>query len=441
MKIGLIGNMNNNNFALLRYFRDLGLDAYLLLYSTDGTGTLSHFTPAADSWQIEIWSPYIIETNIPNSPIAALDFPLSSIMGYKSFLRFKMGLQKEYVLPITRKDIRSAYKDYDILISSGITPATLLRINRNLDLFYPYEIKVEYLGSDSFQERIDKASFFTKFILKYIQNRQAIGVAKSNQVITFDGGVTFEELKKHGVFAKPLAIPMVYASEECVNDRVSKLLFDILESISSSKFIALHHARLLWYNRAGVLASDWQKISKNNHWVIKAFSDFVTIRKDLNPKLIIIEYGPDILETKELISTLGISESVVWLPKLSRKELLLILQKVDIGVGQFYDIPKMHWGGAGWEVIASGKPLIQGFIFEDGDFEKIYGYPPPPILKVKGEDEILQKLLYLAEHPERSVSIGKETKRWFNKYNGSSLAKQWVELLEIASQSTISRRF
>ena len=38
MKIALLGNMNNNNFALLRYFRDLGFDAHLLLFKNDGTG-------------------------------------------------------------------------------------------------------------------------------------------------------------------------------------------------------------------------------------------------------------------------------------------------------------------------------------------------------------------------------------------------------------------
>ena len=53
MKIALIGNMNNNNFALMRYFRILGADAHLLLYSNDGKGELSHFKPECDTWDIE----------------------------------------------------------------------------------------------------------------------------------------------------------------------------------------------------------------------------------------------------------------------------------------------------------------------------------------------------------------------------------------------------
>ena len=36
----------------------------------------------------------------------------------------------------------------------------------------------------------------------------------------------------------------------------------------------------------------------------------------------------------------------------------------------------MIWGGTGWEALASGKPFLQAFHFSDGEFEKLYGYPP-----------------------------------------------------------------
>ena len=45
MKIVILGNMNNNGFALMRYLRDLGADAHLFLFANDGTGSLSHFAP------------------------------------------------------------------------------------------------------------------------------------------------------------------------------------------------------------------------------------------------------------------------------------------------------------------------------------------------------------------------------------------------------------
>lgn len=41
MKIALIDNMNNNFFAVTRYFRDLGIDAHLFLIQSES----QHFTP------------------------------------------------------------------------------------------------------------------------------------------------------------------------------------------------------------------------------------------------------------------------------------------------------------------------------------------------------------------------------------------------------------
>ena len=72
MKIALIGNMNNNNFSIMRYFRDLGADAHLLIYSNDGVGSLSHFTPESDTFNIEKWQAFIHKTDIENGPSSVL---------------------------------------------------------------------------------------------------------------------------------------------------------------------------------------------------------------------------------------------------------------------------------------------------------------------------------------------------------------------------------
>ena len=108
MKVGLIGNMNNNNFALMRYFRDLGVDAHLLLYSNDGKNELSNFKPESDTWNINQWTPYIHQTKIPNSVIAALEFPLSWILAMRYKCRFLLGLQKSWVSSISRRTIQLA---------------------------------------------------------------------------------------------------------------------------------------------------------------------------------------------------------------------------------------------------------------------------------------------------------------------------------------------
>ena len=118
MKIGLIGNMNNNNFALMRYFRDLGADAHLLLYSNDGQGTLSHFKPESDTWEIERWLPYIHQTSIPNAPIAAFDFPLSWLWACRSAFIAWVGKTESWVRPVSRREIAKTYAGYDKLVAS-----------------------------------------------------------------------------------------------------------------------------------------------------------------------------------------------------------------------------------------------------------------------------------------------------------------------------------
>ena len=46
-KIGLIGNMNNNFFALTRYLRDAGYQAELIIVGEEN----AHFPPQSDSYE------------------------------------------------------------------------------------------------------------------------------------------------------------------------------------------------------------------------------------------------------------------------------------------------------------------------------------------------------------------------------------------------------
>jgi hypothetical protein len=89
----------------------------------------------------------------------------------------------------------------------------------------------------------------------------------------------------------------------------------------------------------------------------------------------------------------------------------------------------MIWGGTGWETLASGKPLLQGFRFEEGEFADIYGYPPPPMLPVKAESDVLEHLLFVADHPEQAAEIGRLAREWFDTHNGIALAKKWLALV------------
>ena len=106
-----------------------------------------------------------------------------------------------------------------------------------------------------------------------------------------------------------------------------------------------------------------------------------------------------------------------------------IIKKCHIGVGEFYSEKKMIWGGTGWEVLASGRPLLQGFDMNKNEFISQFGYPPPPMLKVNSPECIFKHLLSINNDPTIVDNIGKDALEWFNKHNGIELAKKWLNIL------------
>lgn len=429
MKIAFIGNMNNNNFALMRYFRDLGADAHLLLYTNDGQGTLSHFKPESDTWEIERWRPYIHQTSIPNAPIAAFDFPLSWLLASRSVFIAWVGKTVSWLRPVSRREITKTYADYDKLIASGISPATLGRTGINLDIFYPYSTGVEFLRTGEFVVRSKGLFGVNRLITTRIAQLQEYGIRASKYVLNYEMGLTHDVLLDIGVQPHKLAIPMVYDNERLPDAPPSKRLKETWIAIANSKFTLLHHSRLMWRNHGNYSSEAWKKENKNNDWLLYAFADFLKNRPHLQPVLLIVEYGPDIAATKQLATELGIEANIHWLPKMDRRELMWLLSRVSIGVGEFYDVPRTLWGGTGWEALASGKPLLQGFNFEEGEFDLIYGYPPPPMLPVHNQKYIIRHLVDMADHPEKREEIGRGAKEWFNQHNGVGLAKKWLDIL------------
>ena len=138
MKIGLIGNMNNNSFALMRHLRDLGSDAHLLLFANDGAeDNNEYFRPDADTWEYQKWSKFVHQTKIPNAPIAAFNFPFSNVFELSARLKGLNNIPKlDYqVGPVSKKIIRRSLESYDRLIGCGISPAALHRVGKRLDYF------------------------------------------------------------------------------------------------------------------------------------------------------------------------------------------------------------------------------------------------------------------------------------------------------------------
>ncbi|MFC2097395.1 hypothetical protein ACFLSI_03570 [Bacteroidota bacterium] len=409
-KVAIIGNMNNNGFSIMRYLRDIGVNAHLFPYSDDGVGPLDHFAPDADTWHIEKWIPYIHPTEIT-------DTIFSIIPNYK-----------KVTLPPSKSYLRSVFNGFDYLIGSGIAPALLLRINRHLDIYYPYSTGVEFLNTIPMQNLMKNASIRGKLANLYVKKKQAIGIKKARFCLSADISQTKQTFKKIGVDFLPYAAPMVYNREPIDEVTLSPTIKEALRIIRNSDLSVISHARLMWVSRKGYSKEDWSIYSKHNDWLIKEFSKFLKISNCQNPLLILLEFGSDVEETKMLINELDASNNVLWLPTLDRKEIMLLLNACSIGVGEFHS-GSLFWGGTGWEVLAAGKPLLQSYKYTEDEFEIIYGYPPPPMLAVGTPDDILNHLIDMAEHPTKRDEMGRAAAQWFNKFNGIGLAEKWLNLL------------
>lgn len=121
MKIGIIGNMNNNAVNLARYLQDAGLDCTVLLYQNEA----SHFVPEADA--------------------------LSGVT-YK-FRTLSWGSYVNYFLT-SPKVIRSDLADFDYIIGSRLAPAFLAKAGIPLDMFMPTGGDLHTLRLSSFMSAI-----------------------------------------------------------------------------------------------------------------------------------------------------------------------------------------------------------------------------------------------------------------------------------------------
>lgn len=411
MKIALLGNMNNNNFAIMRYFRDLGADAHLLLWSNDGQGCLAHFVPENDTWEMARWAPFVHQTEIADNMISLIGDP------------------RKLQLPISIHRLRKQLSGYDAYIGSGYAPAILGRIGMRLDIFYPYGIGIENVGDQGTRNSLQSRPFFRKQVLRYVRSRQIAGIRNSRHCINAEMSLTRQTFEEIGQPFLPLSIPMVYNRETLSDSPHSGLLTEVETMVRAHEISILSHCRQMWVRDPTFSAEQWEKRSKHNDWLIRGFARFIQGQDRGKAVLLMVEYGQDIPASKKLIADLGIGSQVRWLPKISRKEILRLLRICHIGVGEFGIENGLLWGGTAWEVMASGKPLFQTINFTPEEYQSTFGHELPPILDVKSPEDVLRHLEDFVRDPQKYDAMGVQSRDWFETHNGIGLAKKWLDLL------------
>ena len=148
--------------------------------------------------------------------------------------------------------------------------------------------------------------------------------------------------------------------------------------------------------------------TKGNDRFICAFARYV--KENDNAHLVILDRGPDREIAKQLISQLGISSCVTFLPEMQKEELVKHFRMADVIVDQF-DVGA--FGTTGLEAMACAKPVM--IYIKNHCADQCYS-ERPPVLNAQSEKEIYQQISLLHDKNYRE-QIGRKARSWIIKYH------------------------
>ena len=229
----------------------------------------------------------------------------------------------------------------------------------------------------------------------YIKHTQIRGIKNSRNVFSTLPDYTEVIFDKHDISYTRMLVPQIYNKENFPVNFSDKNIDLFRNKVGSSDFVVFSHMRHNWVFDKNMHTLDtWENISKRNNWLIEGFRSFLHKSPAHNPKLILIEWGENVDESKKLINSLNMDNNVIWLPILPRRSLYYILKFCcDMGVGEFGSYPQSLWGSTGWECFSVGVPCMLSVNFTEYQFHKLFGYSlPPAIFDIHSADDVTNSM-------------------------------------------------
>ena len=375
MKIACVGNMNNMMFPTARYLADEGHLVTLFLLDE-----FKHFLPSSDVFEFD-------------NRIEIVE----------------LGWHHQNFYKVTSNDVKEIFSPFSFFIGTDYAPAYFFKARMTLDIFFP-------AGGDIFDypfRKIIKSSYLPKIFqiesfrcAKY--QKWALTLAQS---ISMDpANEDFEKylkiLKMDKIERIP-ALPFLYITQYNTDFFSKSSHYNFIQKLKKENdFLIIQHCRQSWTCDKNSLHY------KANDRLIKGFALFLKNNHEKKCKLILLEYGEDVKETKKLIDELSINEHVIWLPKMLRKNLLTIIKHCNVGVGEL----GRSWFsyGAVYEILAMKIPFIGNRKDEHyvSTFPKLY-----PMYNAETEIEIFESLNNVIKDPVNSKMIGEAGYEWLLKYH------------------------
>ena len=371
MKICLIDNMNNNFFAISRYFRDLGVESDLYLIPD---AKEDHFVPKEDTF----------------SEIQDFDWIKSFPLGYnmQSFI-----LKKNKIL--------ENLKSYDYIISCGLSVGLIHKYGFVSDLFIPYGSDLYDAPFFRFPKISKPLSFLPKCLFNFkLSKLQKMGIKASRVVISNSNWKIAENaLKSLGRRSSNVPRLMIYLEPQHFDNTKD------WDFMTNSDFLVFSPTRHLWKtNPDGRPDFASYGGTKRNDKLIHAFARICNETLYTSPTLILFEYGNDVVHSKKLINSLNIAKHVTWLPVMPRKFLIQAMTRATFVADQFREGMSATSAGTTNEALAAGVPVItntDGAILDPED--PYYG---APILEALSEDQIYHHFKQYSINPDHYKELG-----------------------------------
>lgn len=246
--------------------------------------------------------------------------------------------------------------------------------------------------------------------------RQRLGLKRARMVLYASFQEEFvRKLKLKKAARMPLVID---ANKFNIIDHESKMT---LRARFDCDLLIFHPTRHSWKKMS------YSQENKGNDKLFRAFARLVqSAQKKI--LLITVEKGLDVDETRNLIRDLGIEQAVLWIPPVSREELIKFYNIADIVCDQFM---VGDYGCMTVEAMSCGTPTFT-YIKGGHDFLK----EESPIVNVCTEEQIFGRLRDLSENQDELKSIGRKSREWvLRTHHWETVIDQYVHLYKAVLKS------
>lgn len=130
-------------------------------------------------------------------------------------------------------------------------------------------------------------------------------------------------------------------------------------------------------------------------------------------RLVLVEWGQDVAETKRLLDELGLTAAVRWVPPMGKQDLWRAYVTSHAVLDQFI-LPAL--GGVGFETLALGCRLVSRT--DQATLARFFG-AAPPVLAAADVDEVEASLARILADPADTAGIGAAGRAWIEQYHSA----------------------